>query len=120
MQTRGVKVTKVEDFTNGGPVLCTGVKPDKAYVDGKPTDQICGTRYEVVFPANGYVRAVIKTPELKPAFTEDDLFYRNGVIEIDLIGFYATVYLDSRTGQPAFSLKAQKVVEKIAPPSSEQ
>ena len=110
MQTRGVKVTKVEDFTNSGPVLCTGVKPDKAYVDGKPTDQICGTRYEVVFPANGYVRAV----------TEDDLFYRNGAIEIDLIGFYATVYTDNRTGQPAFSLKAQKVVEKIAPPSSEQ
>ena len=26
MQTRGVKVTKVEDFTNGGPILCTGVK----------------------------------------------------------------------------------------------
>ena len=62
MNTRGIKLTKAEDFSNGGPILCTGVKPDKAYVDGKPTDQICGTRYDVVFPANGYVRAIIKTP----------------------------------------------------------
>ena len=109
MKTNGTILTKLEDFTGGGPVLCPAISPDRIYKDGKPTDQVCGTRYEVVFPTKGFTKTVIKTPELKAALTQDDLICNNGAVSIEPVNFTAVVYRDSRTGQPAFSLKADTV-----------
>ena len=109
MDARGVRFTKVEDITNGGKILCTDFALDYEYVDGKPTDKVIGSKYEVVFSGRKYRKATVKTPELTPSVTETDLILGNGSIEIELNNFSATVYQDSRSGQPALSLKAHAV-----------
>lgn len=109
MDVRGIKFTKLEDITNGGKILCTDVALDYEYVDGKPTDKVIGSKYEVAFSGRKYRKATVKTPELTPSVTETDFILNGGTVEIELINFAATVYQDSRSGQPALSLKAHAV-----------
>lgn len=109
MDVKGIKLTNLVDFSNGGPVFCTGIRPDWEYIDGKPSANRIGTRYDVVFPAAGFAKATIKTAETKAAFTADDIICNGGSLEIIPNGFYATVYTDRRTNRAAFSLRAESI-----------
>lgn len=112
MHTRNIKLTNMSDFTKGGSVFCTDFSPEWEYVDGKPTNVRRGTKYEVVFPDNGFEKAIIKTPEQRPTFTMEDITYNGNKIEVIVDGFEASVYVN-RNGRAEFSLKAKSV--KLAP-----
>lgn len=109
MDATGTVFTNLADFSKGGKIFCIGVRPDWKYIDGQPSDIRLGTRYDVIFPGNGFAKATIKTPEMNAAITPDDIACNGGSVEILLNGFSATVYTDRRTNRPAFSLKAESI-----------
>ena len=110
MDVKGIVLTNLNDFSMGGDIYCVRVRPDWKYIDGKPSDIRLGTKYDVVFPANGFLKATVKTPEMTAALTSDDVVCNNGSVKISLNHFTATVYVDNRTNRAAFSLKADAVI----------
>lgn len=99
----------LEAFANNAPVLCTEVRPTFEYVDGKRTDRRAGTTFMVVFVGNGYQIATIKTPETVPSFDNSVIEQHGGPIPITAQNLRATVYINRRTSQPEFSMKADTV-----------
>lgn len=90
-------------------VLVTEVKSYKNYIDGKPSDEIAGYKYEVVCPANKYESFSVKIPQAAPTITTEMLEAAGGSIKATFKGFEGKFYRDSRSGEYLFTAKATEV-----------
>lgn len=104
-----ITIKDLNVLSNYERVICTEIAPDHEYVDGKPVKRI-GTKYTCVLEGNGYTKIVIKTSELIPIFTAEDIEANRGKIPVSVEGFQGKFYVDRRTVSLQVSCKATTVV----------
>lgn len=112
-----LKLTNINVLANDRGTLLIGVKADM-YKDGKPSDAVQGQNYICILPGNDFEKITIKTPELVPAITQDEVEANGNPIPIDVIGFRCTVY--AFNGQIVLSCKAKTIVPLEKGESDEQ
>lgn len=88
--------------------LLIGTRPWQEYIDGKRTDRVIGTCYDLVFPKNGYEKITVKTPELTPAITNEEIGEDGEGILVAPVGFVGKLYR-TQTGSWDISAKAATV-----------
>lgn len=104
-----ITIKDINVLSNYERVICTEIAPNHEYVDGKPTKKI-GTRYTCILEGNGYTKIIIKTPELIPIFTTEDIEANRGKIPVSVEGFQGKIYVDRRTVSLQVSCKATTVI----------
>ncbi len=96
-------------LSNNEIVLCTEISSDNEFIDGKPTRKI-GTRYLCILEGNGYEKIVIKTPELIPTFTAEDIEANGGKVPVKVENFKGKIYVDRRSMSLQVSSRATSVL----------
>ena len=107
MQIKNLVLTQ-ENFTNGGPMVLTDVKPGYEYKDGQRSDKVVSLKVAVVFPSNGYDTQTVAVADtvdrlsaaLSKATPEHPVY-------VAFKGFKARVYV--MNGRAGVSAKADSV-----------
>ena len=89
-------------------VLVTEVTPFKDYIDGKPSENIAGYKYNVVCPANKYEPLAVKIRQSQPTITNEEIDAAGGSIKVTFVGFEGKFYRTSN-GDYAFTAKADRL-----------
>lgn len=104
---RQLKITNINVLANDRGIYLIGVKSDM-YEHGKLSDTVQGQNYVCILPGNDFEKITIKTPELIPSITQDEIEANGNPIPIDVIDFRCTVYVSD--GKIALSCKAKTIV----------
>ncbi len=76
----------------------------------KRTDKQIGISYEIVLDSNNYEKLVVKTSDLKPAISLEELEKAKTPIRCSFEGFKARFYRNYRTNTYALTASADKII----------
>lgn len=99
MQLKNIRHT-LANFSLGGPVIATEVKPAYAYKEGQRLDKVQGIKVSVVFPGNHYDTLTVTVAD--PVDRLSAVLDKGETVHVDFQGFTARVYaMDGRAGVSA-------------------
>ena len=99
---------ELKQVANSEEVILIGVIPFKDYIDGKPSENIAGYKYNVVCPANKYDPLAVKIRQSQPTITNEEIDAAGGSIKVTFVGFEGKFYRTSN-GDYAFTAKADSM-----------
>ena len=99
---------ELKQVANSEEVILIGVIPFKDYIDGKPSENIAGYKYNVVCPANKYEPLAVKIRQSQPTITNEQIEAAGGSIKVTFVGFEGKFYRTSN-GDYAFTAKADRL-----------
>lgn len=109
MFTPNKPILSLHQVALSNEVLITGLSPFREYIDGKPSENIAGYKYNVVCPANKYESINVKIRQATPTITNEQIEAAGGSIKATFKGFEGKFYRDSRSGEYLFTAKATEV-----------
>ena len=99
-------------------VILVGAIADRAYKDGKVTDEVVGTKYQVVCPAAKYADSYVKVPGPQK-ITAEEIEAATAPIEVTLPGFVGRFYRLDGASDYDFTARADDIVI-VAPKGKEK
>lgn len=96
---------KMENFSNGGPVIATGAKPAYAYENGNRLDKVIGLKVSVVFPSNVYDTLSVTVAD--PVDRLSAALDKGAPVYVSFSGFTARMYV--MNGRSGVTAKADSV-----------
>lgn len=113
-----IKFLPNQVFPPAGAAILVSTRPNTIYVDGKPTDQTDGTRYDCrALP--DFTPVTVKVPGVQTApMSNSEIEHRNlagDFVWVEFTGFVGTQWLDRRTQEIKLSGTATGVKLTNAP-----
>jgi len=106
-----IVITDLQQLTGCKEILVVSVSEYKRYVDGQKTDLHGGYAYTAVLPQRKYASLIIRTEELQPSVTQEQLDASPlGGIYAAPVNLKAKIY--KRGNDYALSCKAEKFAMK--------